>query len=30
MAAIAQGDREAKTRLADFLEKRAGKVSRPG
>ena len=26
MAAIAQGDREAKTRLGDFLEKRSGKV----
>ncbi len=30
MAAVAQGDREAKTRLADFLEGRAGKVARPG
>ena len=30
MAAVAQGDAEAKRRLADFLEKRAGKVSPRG
>jgi (methylthio)acryloyl-CoA hydratase len=29
MAAIAQGDQEAKNRLRDFLEKRAGKVKAP-
>jgi (methylthio)acryloyl-CoA hydratase len=29
MAAIAQGDGEAKARMRDFLEKRAAKVSRP-
>ena len=30
MAAVAQGDAEAKRRLADFLEKRAAKVPPPG
>lgn len=30
MAAVAQGDAEAKRRLVDFLEKRAAKVSSPG
>lgn len=29
MAAVAQGDQEAKKRMDDFLEKRAGKVSKP-
>jgi enoyl-CoA hydratase/carnithine racemase len=29
MAAVAQGDAEAKSRVAAFLEKRAGKVTRP-
>jgi enoyl-CoA hydratase/carnithine racemase len=29
MAAVAQGDAEAKSRVADFLEKRAAKVTRP-
>jgi hypothetical protein len=29
MAAVAQGDGEAKARMRDFLEKRAAKVSRP-
>jgi enoyl-CoA hydratase/carnithine racemase len=29
MAAVAQGDIEAKTRVRDFLEKRAAKVVRP-
>jgi len=29
VSAVAQGDREAKTRVRAFLEKRAGKVTRP-